>query len=127
MFQKMQDKARYINQIWNRDGQTFMIDAREFDANELKEACISNPYQLAQFQTDEIKKQIQDKIAENGYEKSKYDGVKLNLDKSVLLRFGAFPSIQGDADVEVNESKAGVSFYSFTRGDNNSTLRFMKR
>ena len=122
MFQKMQDKARYINQIWNRDGQTFMIDAREFDANELKEACISNPYQLAQFQTDEIKKQIQEQIAEAGYEKSKYDSVKLNLDKSVILRFGSFPSIQGDAQVEINEGKAGVSFYSFTRGDNNSTF-----
>ena len=116
MFQKMQDKARYINQIWNRDGQTFMIDAREFDANELKEACISNPYQLAQFQTDEIKKDIQEAIAQNGYEKSKYDSIKLMLDKSVLLQWGSFPTIQGDAEAEVNQGKVGVSFSKFTNG-----------
>ena len=30
MFQKMQDKTKHINQIWNRDGQTFALDTREF-------------------------------------------------------------------------------------------------
>jgi len=117
MFQKMQDKAKYINQIWNRNGQTFMIDAREFDPMELKEACISNPYQLAKFQTDEIKKEIQTDIQTNNYEKSKYDNVKLMLDKSVLMQFGDFPSILRETQYEANQGKGGVKFKRFLDGN----------
>ena len=75
MFQKMQDKTKHINQIWNRDGQTFVLDTREFSASELKEACISNPYQLAMFQADEIEKEIQNDISEIQFQKSKYDKI----------------------------------------------------
>jgi hypothetical protein len=127
MFQKMQDKAKYINQIWNRNGQTFMIDAREFDPNELKEACISNPYQLAKFQTDEIKKEIQTDISKQGYEKTKYDNVKLMLDKSVLLQFGGFPSIKTDAQYEANQGKGGINFNTFCQSSSLFSLYQMLR
>jgi hypothetical protein len=117
MFQKMQDKTKYINQIWNRDGQTFMMDVREFDAMELKEACITNPMQLAMFQVDEIKKDIQRDMQEIMYEKSKYDNVKNLLDKKVVLTFGEFPS-----DTQTEDGR-GITLSAFSNGDNSVYLR----
>ena len=87
MFQKMQDKAKHINQIWNRDGKTFMLDTREFNMSELKEACITNPYLLAMYQADEIKKDLQDEISEIQFIKSKYDRVSQLLEKKVLTQY----------------------------------------
>lgn len=87
MFQKMQDKANHINQIWNRDGQTFMLDTREFDMGELKEACITSPYLLAMYQADEIEKEIQDEISEIQFIKSKYDRVSQLLEKRILYQY----------------------------------------
>ena len=87
MFQKMQDKAKHINQIWNRDGQTFMLDTREFNMAELKEACITNPYLLAMYQADEIKKDLQDEITEIQFVKSKYDRVNRLLENKVINQY----------------------------------------
>jgi hypothetical protein len=87
MFQKMQDKAKHINQIWNRDGKTFMLDTREFNMSELKEACITNPYLLAMYQADEIKKELQDEISEIQFIKSKYDSVNQLIEKKVLNQY----------------------------------------
>ena len=79
--------------------------------------CRVTPFEACgKFQTDEIKKDIQEAIAQNGYEKSKYDSIKLMLDKSVLLQWGSFPTIQGDAEAEVNQGKVGVAFSKFTNG-----------
>jgi hypothetical protein len=118
MFQKMQDKTNYINQIWNRNGQTFVIDAKEFDAKELKEACIQNPFVLAKYQVDDIKDDLRIKIREERFNKSRYDNVKLNLEKSVQLTFGTLPSVieynpDSDTSYASNEGKFNISFSDF--------------
>lgn len=97
MFQKMQDKTKHINQIWNRDGQTFALDTREFSASELKEACISNPYQLAMFQADEIEKEIQNEISEIQFQKSKYDKIQnlIALKNRLIFTNGESSEING--------------------------------
>ena len=59
-----------------------------FSASELKEACISNPYQLAMFQADEIEKEIQLEISEIQFQKSKYDKIAqlIKLKNRLLFR-----------------------------------------
>ena len=110
MFQKMQSKAGFINQIWNRDGQNFLIDAKEFDLKELKEGCIQNPFALAEYQVEDIKADLLDQIRRKRFDKAKYDNVRTNLDKAILLQLGEIPKILAEPKYQANKGRTNVSF-----------------
>lgn len=63
ILQKVGEKMNRINQIWNWDGLTNVMDLREFDPMELKMAIIKDPVRLAQFEIDNIRTRLIDDLA----------------------------------------------------------------
>jgi predicted ABC-type ATPase len=52
MFQKLEVKTQRINQIWNRDGQTSVIEVDKLDPKEQKMSLITDPRILAEMEVD---------------------------------------------------------------------------
>jgi predicted ABC-type ATPase len=62
MFQKLEEKAGRINQIWNMDGKTSIIRLEEFNPIELKKELISNPEVLAKLEIETEEERIDDDL-----------------------------------------------------------------
>lgn len=62
MFQKLEEKASRINQIWNRDGKTSIIRLEEFNPIELKKELISDPEVLAQLEIETEEEKLEDEL-----------------------------------------------------------------
>jgi hypothetical protein len=66
MFQKLEEKASRINQIWNRDGNTSIIRLEEFDPVELKKELISDPKVIALLDIETEEEKLSEDIQELG-------------------------------------------------------------
>ncbi len=52
MFQKLEEKTRRINSIWNYDGKTNVLSVEEIDPREQKMALVSNPMVIAELESE---------------------------------------------------------------------------
>jgi predicted kinase len=60
MFQKLEEKTERINQIWNIDGNTSVLNLEEFNPREMKYELISDPNVLVDLKIDELTEKIND-------------------------------------------------------------------
>jgi hypothetical protein len=60
MFQKLDEKTRRINQIWDFDGNVAQLDLSEFDPSELKYEIIKDLEKLAKVELEETKIEMQE-------------------------------------------------------------------
>lgn len=65
IFQKLGEKTDRINQIWNLNGKTNVLNLEEFNPKELKFALVRDPMVLAELESQDEATRLQDSIAEN--------------------------------------------------------------
>lgn len=76
MFQKLDEKTTRINQIWNFDGQTSMLDLSDFDPSELKYQIIKDPMRLAAVEAEEKRALLYDEIDDIKIEIRRLEGIQ---------------------------------------------------
>ena len=79
LFQKLEDKTKLINAIWNTDNKTSVLKLEEFNPSELKFALIRDPEVFAKYQIEEETTKIEDKIASEKSLKKKFELFTENL------------------------------------------------
>ena len=84
MFQKLSEKTKRINAIYESDIQdTNVLPVDEFDPEELKYSLITDPYVLAKMKVDDIVESLNDKKYSLQYEKTVAENNKSLLKDSV--------------------------------------------
>jgi predicted ABC-type ATPase len=63
IFQKLEEKSKRINQIWDRDGQSSVFKFEEFNPEEAKYEMISDPNVLAKLEVEDTIARLQDELA----------------------------------------------------------------
>lgn len=63
MFQKLEEKTRRINAIWDYDGNAKTLNVEEYNPAELKYELIKDPNRVAQLENQEIKERLDDELS----------------------------------------------------------------
>lgn len=63
LMQKLQEKTARINALWDKDGETSVLDTTDFDPEELKFQLLESPKVIAQLKIDEIVAKLKDNIS----------------------------------------------------------------
>ncbi|MCR6637467.1 MAG: zeta toxin family protein [Sporocytophaga sp.] len=82
MFQKLEEKTKRINQIWDIDNQSSVLKLEELNPAELKYELISDPVVIAELEVKEKIEKLRDAIGGIQYEIKRIDSIKA-LDESV--------------------------------------------
>ena len=72
LFEKLEQKTRRINSIWNYDGQTNVLPVEELDPKEQKIELIRNPYVIAELKTEGAITELEEQrsLIENNIQKA---------------------------------------------------------
>lgn len=86
MFQKIEEKTRRINAIWEYDGNTKTLNLEEFDPKELKYALIKDPKRVAELEVKEHEEAIENDISIIGTQLATLDDFN-SLQAGVLSKY----------------------------------------
>ena len=96
MFQKLEEKTRRINAIWDYDGNTKTLNVEEYNPAELKYALIKDSTRVAQLEIQEIKERVDDEIA------------LYQVDKTILNDFN---TLKNTIDQFIKSKYAWIEFW----------------
>lgn len=63
MMQKLQEKTQRINAIWDIDGQTNVLDVKDFDPEQIKYELIENPEVIAKIEIEDLQVRMKDDLS----------------------------------------------------------------